>query len=75
MGKYTIKDFKIGDSVYHLSNPSLRMVAIHINEQLNEITCRWMDKNSKPQSLEFMAQELGKQDDLRPRINVVSHIP
>ena len=72
MGKYTIKDFKIGDSVYHLSNTSLKMVVIGIHNDINEVECRWLDKNGKVQIIGFLGEELGKADDLRPRISMIS---
>lgn len=71
MGKYTIKDFKIGDKVYHLSNTNLKMVVIAIHDDINEIECRWLDKNGKVQIIGFLGEELGKADDLRPRISVI----
>ena len=64
MRKYKIKDFTIGDKVYHLSNTQLKMVAIEIYEDLNEISCRWVDKNGQVQCVEFMPEELGKVSDL-----------
>lgn len=60
MAQYTIKDFAIGDKVYHLSNSKLIMVAIEIHNDINEISCRWVDKDGKVQCIEFMAEELGK---------------
>lgn len=71
MGKYTIKDFKVGDKVYHLSNTKLKMVAVEIHEDLNEISCRWVDNEGKVQCIEFMAEELGKTSDLGPRISAI----
>jgi hypothetical protein len=71
MAKYTIKDFKIGDKVYHLSNTQLKMVAVEIHNDLNEISCRWVDKNGQVQCIEFMPEELGKASDLAPRISVI----
>ena len=68
MGKYTIKDFKIGDKCYHLSNTKLIMVVIGIHNDINEVECRWLDKNGKVQIIGFLGEELGKTDDLRPRI-------
>jgi len=65
---YKISDFQTGDQVYHLSNSSTRMVIIEINTELNEVLCRWIDKAGKIQSQRFMAEELGKTDDLRPII-------
>ena len=65
MAKYKLTDFKKGDEVYHLSNTSIKMVVIDINIDLNEISCRWLDKNGAIQILGFMAEELGKKDDLR----------
>ncbi len=71
MGKYTITDFKLGDKVYHLSNTGLKMVVIEVNQGLNEVNCRWLDKNGSIQTLAFMAEELGKASDLGPRITVI----
>ena len=71
MAQYTIKDFAIGDKVYHLSNSKLIMVAIEIHNDINEISCRWVDKDGKVQCIEFMAEELGKAKDLGPRISVI----
>lgn len=71
MAQYTIKDFAIGDKVYHLSNSKLIMVAIEIHNDINEISCRWIDKDGKVQCIEFMAEELGKAKDLGPRISVI----
>ncbi len=71
MAQYTIKDFAIGDKVYHLSNTKLIMVAIEIHNDINEISCRWVDKDGKVQCIEFMAEELGKAKDLGPRISFI----
>lgn len=68
MRKYSIIDFQIGDSVYHLSNRSLKMVIVKINKELNEVTCRWLDKNGISHSQEFLPEELGKSSDLNPRM-------
>lgn len=67
MAKYKLTDFKKGDEVYHLSNISIKMVVIDINIDLNEISCRWLDKNGAIQVLGFMAEELGKSIDLQAR--------
>jgi uncharacterized protein YodC (DUF2158 family) len=72
MSKYTIKDFKVGDKVYHLSNNKLIMVVIDINNDINEVECRWLDKNGKVQVIGFLGEELGKTDDLRPSIRISS---
>lgn len=72
MGKYKLKDFKKGDKVFHLSNTKLMMVVISIYEDMNEVECRWLDKDGKIQVIAFFAEELGKSDDLRPRITVSS---
>jgi len=72
MSKYTIKDFKIGDKVYHLSNSKLMMVAVKLNDSLGEVSCRWVDKDGKVQNIEFLAEELGKADDLKPRISIMT---
>jgi len=66
MGKYNINDFKVGDSIYHLSNTELTMVVIEINKNLDEISCRWVDKSGNLHTEEFLPQELGKTSDLGP---------
>lgn len=71
MGKYKINDFKIGDSVYHLSNTGLKMVIIEIKTDPDEVTCRWLDKTGNRHSEQFLPQELGKASDLGPRISVI----
>ena len=64
MGKYSISDFQVGDSTYHLSNTTLIMVVIEIITNPEEISCRWVDKNGKTHCEEFLPQELGKASDL-----------
>ncbi len=64
MGKYILNDFQIGDSVYHLSNVDLIMVVIKVNQNPEEISCRWVDKLGKREVGEFLPQELGKTSDL-----------
>lgn len=71
MAKYSIKDFKIGDKVYHLSNTALKMVVIGVHEDVNEVECRWLDKNGKIQVLGFLGEELGKDEDLSIRITSI----
>ena len=71
MAKYKMSDFHMGDQVYHLSNTNLKMVAIEINEDMNEIKCRWVDKGGKTQIEFFMPEELGKAKDLGPRITSI----
>jgi uncharacterized protein YodC (DUF2158 family) len=74
MGKYSIKDFKVGDEVYHLSNNDLMMVIKEIHQGINEVTCRWIDKSGKVETVDFMPEELGKRSDTGPRItNLSSH--
>lgn len=70
MGKYSINDFQKGDSVYHLSNTGLIMIAIEINKNPDELSCRWVDKAGTSQVQEFFPQELGKASDLGPEIYV-----
>jgi len=72
MGKYTLKDFKQGDAVYHLSNKDLSMVVKEINSEMNEITCRWIDKLGEVKTVEFMPEELGKLSDLGPKVRAIS---
>jgi len=72
MAKYSIKDFKIGDEVYHLSNNALKLVVIGVHEDVNEVECRWLDKNGKIQVLGFLGEELGKAKDLKIRISSIS---
>ena len=75
MAKYTIKDFKVGEEVYQLSNKKLPMTVVDVNEDLNEVSCRWMDKYDQVQRDEFMAEELGKPGDLPPTISYGSMMP
>lgn len=65
MGNYKIEDFKIGDSVYHLSNSKLKMIVIKIHFEIKEIECRWLDDKGKSQINNFLSEELGKSSDLR----------
>lgn len=60
MGIYKISDFKIGDTVFHLSNYRIKMVIKAIHIEMNEIECRWLDNNGQIQSLNFMSEELDK---------------
>jgi uncharacterized protein YodC (DUF2158 family) len=71
MGKYSINDFHVGDSVYHLSNTGLVMVVIEINSNPDEVSCRWVDKAGNRHVEEFLPQELGKASDLGPGIYVI----
>lgn len=71
MAKYTIKDFQVGETVYHLSNTSIKMVTILINPEMNEITCRWVDKKGNMQVIEFMPEELGKAKDIGIRFSSI----
>ena len=71
MGKYSINDFQIGDSVYHLSNTGLIMIVIEINNNPDEVSCRWVDKSGTSHVEEFLPQELGKASDLGPGIYVL----
>ena len=64
MGKYSIKDFKIGDAVYHITNEYLIMAITDININKNKISCRWFDSDGKVQTAVFAAQELGKAEEL-----------
>lgn len=65
MAEYKITDFKKGEKVYHRSNSRLIMVAIDINLQQGEISCRWLDKNGNTQIVQFIPEELGKYDDIK----------
>ena len=71
MSKYSIDDFQVGDSVYHLSNSRLIMIVIEINKNPDEISCRWVDKSGKKNLEEFIPQELGKSSDLGSGVFVI----
>lgn len=71
MGKYNINDFKIGDSVYHLSNTELIMVVIETKNNPDGVSCRWVDKSGNRHSEEFLPQELGKVSDFGTGIYVL----
>ena len=75
MTKYTIKDFIKGDRVYHLSNTKLIMVAVEIHNEMNEVSCRWIDKNEQVHCTEFASEELGKVSDIEPKITSVTSLP
>jgi len=75
MGKYTINDFQVGDSVYHLSNTRLIMIVIDVNINPDELSCRWVDQAGNRHAEEYLPQELGKKSDLGPRTRIVSSIP
>ena len=62
MSKLEITDFKIGDDVYHKSNPKLKMVVVQIHTELNEVTCRWVDMKGQTQKNNFLPEELNKAD-------------
>lgn len=72
MGKYKIQNFNIGDEVYHLSNTKLIMVVVEIHQDANELSCKWIDNNGNRHCEEFMPEELGKKDDLKPKIRMTS---
>lgn len=71
MSKYSSNDFKVGDKVYHLSNKNLIMVAIEVNDKIDEISCRWIDKSGLTHTAEFISQELGKVVNSRPKISKI----
>lgn len=71
MAKYSINDFQVGDSVYHLSNMSLAMVVVEVNNNPDEVSCRWIDKAGKRHCEEFIPQELIKSSDLGSSIFVM----
>lgn len=64
MGSFFHYDFSLGERVYHLSNSKLIMVVVKINNDLDEITCRWIDKEGNIHVEVFLIQELGKVSDL-----------
>lgn len=75
MKKNTIQDFQIGDKVYHLSNPKLPMVVIAKKDELNEVSCRWVDNDGQVQCVEFMAEEIGKSSDLGSKTSYETRLP
>jgi len=70
--QYVITDFPKGEEVYHLSNTTLKMVSIGANEETNEITCRWTDKEGKTHKEEFFVEELAKYSDRGSGIRISS---
>ena len=72
MGKYKVEDFEVGDTVYHLSNTTLKMVIINLYPDRSEIECRWITKAGEKLMDTFLAQELGKKSDLDPSISIIS---
>ena len=71
MGKYSISDFVLGDTVYHLSNSKVKMVIYQINESLNEISCRWIDSKGEMQNMVLFPEELGKTKDLATYVTML----
>ena len=71
MKNYSIDEFKKGESVYHLSNSKLFMVAVEINKELNRITCNWVDLKGIKQTEIYTAVELGKQIDLEQGVKIL----
>lgn len=64
MGQYSINDFQIGDSVYHLSNKELIMIVEKIKNNPDKISCSWVDKSGVRHSEKFQPQVFGKANDL-----------
>jgi uncharacterized protein YodC (DUF2158 family) len=60
MERFSIRNFNVGDFVYHLSNPSFKMVVVSIDNKHNEITCRWMESSGKLREFGFYPDELMK---------------
>ena len=63
MKEYKFEDFSIGDSVYHKSNTSIKMVVIGVDSETFEIKCRWIDKGGFKTEDTFLFAELVKSDD------------
>jgi uncharacterized protein YodC (DUF2158 family) len=72
MKDYKFEDFKIGDSVYHKSNPNLKMIVIGTDPETFEIKCRWMDKNGFKNEDTFLFAELVKVDDYNSEYRSIS---
>lgn len=70
---FTINDFKEGDKVYHLSNPSTIMVVNAVNPNLNEVTCEWF-LSGQIQERSFKPASLAK-DNPGPFIRTVVNLP
>ena len=74
MRKHTVADFETGDSVYHRSRSSLKMIVIQVSQSTNEVTCRWIDANGVQQEATYLPQELGKTENLAgPRIRFIPY--
>ena len=72
MGKYTVKDFQLGDTVYHLSEKTLVMVVLETYPESEQVHCRWINKKQEKVVDTFFAAELGKASDLGPKIRQIS---
>ena len=51
------------------------MVVISKDEAMQEVTCRWVDKSGVKQVSEYLPEELGKTDDLKPRFTYGTFLP
>ncbi|MBN1650353.1 MAG: hypothetical protein JW857_03435 [Bacteroidales bacterium] len=60
MTVYKIKNFKVGDIVYHLRHTEFRMIVVRINNSRNEILCSWISADGKIMTIDMKPYELGK---------------
>ncbi len=61
---YSIKDFCIGEEVYHLSNSNVKMIVIDINIENNKLHCQWIDNTKKEQNGTYILEAIGKWIDI-----------
>ncbi|MCD6089904.1 MAG: hypothetical protein J7J72_00255 [Bacteroidales bacterium] len=69
MGNFKIKNFKVGDIVYHLFHKEFRMIIVRLNNSRNELLCVWLDEDGEMQYLEMKPYDLGKVSDLNQNIS------
>lgn len=72
MKRYSVNEFKAGESVFHLSNPRLTMIVIGIIESSDEVICRWVDKLGKSNKESYLAVELAKSADKPSRVTILA---
>lgn len=60
MAKLTLNDLEVGDVVYHVTNLTQRMAVSGLDEEVEDVHCRWIDSKGKESTGMFKAQELTK---------------
>ncbi len=66
-------DFKIGDEVYHVSNPQMIMAIENIEN--DKIECSFWDKVSNKHVFQFFNYTSLRKKDNGPKITIVNSLP